>query len=72
MTDLLNKAFSVASQLPADQQNSLAAWLLAELESERRWDESFAASSEGLAALAAEALAEHAAGRTQPLDPERL
>jgi hypothetical protein len=72
MTDLLNKAFSAASQLPAAEQDSLAAWLLAELESDRRWDETFASSSDALAALAEEALAEDRAGRTQPLDPEQM
>jgi len=72
MTDLLNKAFSVASQLPEDRQDGLAVWLLAEIETGRRWDDSFAATGDGLAALAEEALAEHKAGRTQPLDPEKL
>lgn len=72
MTELLSKAFSAASQLSEAQQDSLAAWLLIELESERRWDETFAASADGLGKLAAEALAEHEAGRTEPLDPERM
>jgi hypothetical protein len=38
--------------------------------SERRWDDSFAASTDVLAQLADEALAEHRAGRTEPLDPD--
>lgn len=72
MTDLLNKAFSAAAKLPAEQQDSLATWLLSELESDRRWDDAFAASHEALASLAEEALNEHRAGRTQSLDPEKL
>ena len=46
--------------------------ILAELEDERRWDESFARSPDLLAKLAAEATAEHRAGKTQDLDPETL
>jgi hypothetical protein len=40
--------------------------LLEELASERRWEELFAAE------LADQALAEHRAGRTEKLDPEKL
>jgi hypothetical protein len=45
---------------------------LQELEDERRWDRSFANSQDALARLADEALAEHHAGRTEPLDPDTL
>ena len=38
--------------------------ILEELEDERKWDESFARSPELLAKLAAEAMAEHRAGKT--------
>ena len=47
-------------------------WLLAELESERRWAKSFADSQDVLATLAAEALAEPQRGETQELDPENI
>jgi uncharacterized protein (DUF433 family) len=40
-----------------------------EEESERRWDDLFAASTDFLAERAAEALADYRAGRTHPLDP---
>lgn len=43
-----------------------------ELASERRWDELFAESADVLSELADEALAEHAAGRTTELDPDKL
>jgi hypothetical protein len=46
--------------------------VLAELASERRWDELFAGSTDVLSELAEEALAEHRAGRTQPLDTDTL
>jgi hypothetical protein len=67
MTQLLDKAVSEAAKLPDPEQDALAAILLAEIESERRWSDSFAKSQDALADLAAEALAEHAAGRTKPL-----
>lgn len=67
MTELLEKAFGEAARLPEQEQNRLATWLLGELEAERRWDELFARSQDQLASLADEALAEHRAGRTQPL-----
>jgi hypothetical protein len=41
-------------------------------ESERRWDELFGRSPNLLEQLAAKAMAEHDAGRTQPLDPDSL
>jgi len=37
MTKLLEKAFEEAAKLPAGDQDSLAEWLLAEIESEERW-----------------------------------
>ncbi len=72
MTQLLEKAFAEAARLPEEEQNNVAAWLIEELGSEARWDQAFARSANELAALAEEALAEHQAGKTQPLDPEQL
>ena len=45
----------------------MAAIVLDELASEKRWSESFARSQDVLAKLAEEALIEHAEGRTKPL-----
>jgi hypothetical protein len=64
MTKLLDKAVLAASRLPEPEQDALAAMLLAEIESERRWTESFEKSQDLLSELAAEARAEHAAGKT--------
>ncbi len=50
------------------EQDALAAAILEELASERRWDELFERSTDTLAKLAKEALAEDRAGRTRPLD----
>ena len=72
MTDILQQAFDKALQLPPEQQDAVGAWLLWELESERRWDELFARSPELLEKLAAEAIAEDDAGLTEPLDPDTL
>ena len=72
MTKLLEEAFAKASKLPDQEQDALAAVILEELASERRWDQAFADSADLLAQLAEQALAEHQAGKTQMLDPERL
>jgi len=66
MTQLLEKALSEVAKLPGPEQDALAAILLEELASERRWSESFAKSQDVLAKLSEEALAEYLAGRTQP------
>ena len=72
MTNLLQQAFAEAAKLPAAEQDLLASWLLAELAAEDEFDRAIVRSSDKLACLAAEALAEHRAGLTQELDPERL
>ncbi len=72
MTKLLEEAFAEASKLPEQDQDALAAVILEELASERRWDQAFADSADLLAQLAEQALAEHQAGKTQMLDPERV
>lgn len=72
MTKLLKKAFDEAAQLPEEEQDAIASWLLAEIESEAKWSEAFARSADKLSELAEEALQEYAAGRTKPLDPDSL
>ena len=72
MTKLLEQAFDEASKLSQQEQDAVAAWLLAELASERRWDEAFSRSADQLAQLAGEALAEYRTGQTELLDPDKL
>jgi hypothetical protein len=72
MTKLLKKAFQEASKLPDIEQNSLAKWLMEELEAERKWDQAFAESEDALNQLADEALEAHKQGKTKPLDIEKL
>lgn len=61
-----------ASKLPDEEQEAFAAFMLAELESERRWDELFSRSQDLLAKMAEEARQEYRAGLTEPLDPDTL
>ena len=74
MNQLLQEAFKRAADLPAEEQDRFAKFLLAELEADREWDRLFAqpGSDELLSRLAGEALAEHRAGATTPLDPADL
>ena len=73
MGRLLAQAIEEAQKLPDDEQEAIGAWLLAEIESERRWDELFSRPpSEALERMAAEVLEDFRAGRTTPLDPDRL
>jgi hypothetical protein len=72
MTKLLQRAFEEASKLPEGEQDALGRILLEELASERRWEKLFAGSHDLLADLADQALAEHRAGQTKKLDPEKL
>jgi len=70
MTKLLEKAFEAATNLPPEQQDELAAFVLDEISSEQRWDHAFARSQDVLSALATEALKEHAAGDTTSLNQD--
>ena len=72
MTKLLEEAFARLAGLPEADQDSIATWLLAELDSDRRWEKLFSESHDALLGLADEALSEHRRGRTKELDPESL
>jgi hypothetical protein len=74
MTGLMAQAMSRIAQLPEQDQEALAAILLREIESERRWDELFLRpeSADLLASMADEALAEADAGQCRPLNLDEL
>jgi hypothetical protein len=72
MATLLKKLIEETAKLPEPEQEAFAAFMLAELESERRWDELFARSQDLLARLAEDARQEYRAGRTEPLDLDKL
>jgi hypothetical protein len=65
MTSLLESAMKKIAALPEDEQDSLAFFILAELESEGRWDSLFASSAEMLAKMAQDAVAELAQSETE-------
>ncbi len=68
MTKLLKELIDKLSKLSPERQDELAAWLLAEMEDEARWDKTFAESQNALEKLANEALEEHKRGETRPLE----
>jgi hypothetical protein len=72
MGRLLEKAISEAAKLPESDQEAIGAWLLAEMKSERRWDELFGRPGSTLERMADDALKEHERGLTTPLDPDQL
>ncbi|BCU12504.1 MULTISPECIES: hypothetical protein [Microcystis] len=72
MTEQLDQVIARLKALPTDKQDAIATLILEELEDDQRWDESFARSPDLLAKLAAEAMTEYRAGKTQELDPETL
>jgi hypothetical protein len=67
MTQLLEDALSEVAKLPDSDQDAIAAIVLDELASERRWADSYAKSQDLLAKLADNALAEHAAACNKKL-----
>lgn len=72
MTHALKKAFEVASSLPEREQDALAAAILEEVAADEQWEAALGTSPGALDSLADEALREHRAGRTKPLDPDGL
>lgn len=78
MTKTLQRAVRKASTLPSREQEAFGRWMLKalkeleELEDDERWERSFRRSRGKLKLLAQAALADHKAGRTRRLDPDRL
>ncbi len=68
MTKLLKEVLAKLSKFSPERQDELAAWLLAEMADEARWDKSFAESQDALEKLADEALEEYRRGETRPLE----
>ena len=63
MTELLQKAFDLASHLPEALQDQLACEVLEEIKSELRWDEDFEKSQKQLHELGAKAIDDFRAGK---------
>ncbi|MBZ0277658.1 MAG: hypothetical protein K8I60_16040 [Anaerolineae bacterium] len=72
MVKLMEKAIAELTKLPEAQQESMAQWILAELDDEARWDQAFAHSLPLLEKLGQKALEDYHAGRTQDLNPDEL
>ena len=72
MTKLLERAVKKVKNLPANEQDVIAAIILEELEDEMRWEKAFANSQDVLAKLAHEAMEEERTGKTEELDPDTL
>jgi hypothetical protein len=67
MTQALAAAVASASRLPDEEQDVLASLLMAEMDSDERWNTLFSQSQGALADLAQQALLEHQAGETRSL-----
>ena len=70
MNQLLKEAFDRAAALSPDEQDRFARFLLAELDADHEWDRllELPESDELLDRLADQALSEHRAGKTLPLN----
>jgi hypothetical protein len=68
----MGKLLEKTAKLPDGEQEAFAAFMLAELKSERRRDDLFTRSQDLLARMAEEARREYQAGLTQLLDSDKL
>jgi len=73
MGQLLERAIEEARRLPEEDQEALGWLMLEEIDSERKWDELFSRPpSPALERMMDEALEDYRAGRTEPLDPDKI
>jgi hypothetical protein len=72
MTKALEEVLRQVSRLPEAEQDALAEAIKAEIGAEKDWDKSFAGSLDVLDRLVDEAIADHRAGRTKPIDPDTM
>lgn len=72
MTEILDKAVARIRELPAEQQDAIAALILEEIEDEAKWDAAFERSADVLERLAADGKDEDQKGLTKELDPDGL
>jgi phage/plasmid-associated DNA primase len=68
MTKIFDKAIAEARKLPPEEQDAIGARILEEIADEALWAKKFAERPDVLEKLAEEALAEHRAGKTTPLE----
>jgi acyl-CoA reductase-like NAD-dependent aldehyde dehydrogenase len=68
MSTLLEKALEKVGELPPDEQDAIAAQILASLEDEAAWRRRFAEKRDVIRRMAREAIEEDEKGETLPLD----
>lgn len=74
MTRLMEAAIAKAAELPAEEQDAIAAIILREIDADERWDQLFAdpRSADLLAQMADQAFADVQSGRVRKLDLDEL
>ncbi|MDR9418411.1 hypothetical protein [Gracilimonas sp.] len=72
MNNKVKEVVNKLEELPKEERESFAAFVLEELESEERWSELFKKSGSVLTNLANEALTEYKSGKTKKLDQDKL
>ncbi len=72
MTNQLESAIKQLSKLPEKEQNHMAKWIMAEINSEEKWNKLFSESENQLNALAEEALSDFKNGQTKELNINKL
>ena len=72
MTKLLSQAIEKVQGLSETEQDAIARMMLDEIESDQRWEELLERSSDALQKAGDAAWRDYEAGRTEPLDPDRL
>jgi hypothetical protein len=72
MTVLLKEAFDKVSKLPVAHQDKIAKEILAEIEVEERWDETFKKTEDKLGKLADKALEDFKAGKFNKMGFDEL
>ncbi len=72
MTVLLKEAFNKASKLPVPLQDEIARELLADIEAESLWDQTFKDTEDQLAKMAEKALADFKIGKTKEMGFDQL
>ncbi len=72
MTALLSKAIERIEALPPELQDEIAAQLMADIESELKWQKTLAKPQSKLGRLAEKALQESAAGKTKKIGFDEL
>ena len=72
MTKLMESVVLRLRELPETEQDEIAQRILADLEDEERWEESFSQSQDTLSRLAAKARADIQSGKTRPMGIDQL